>query len=143
VGVPVVVHGQGWTDLLPVDAVSSKGIQNDELGASYAAAGVVLNDHWDDMRRDGFVSNRLMDAAASGTRVVSDSLPGVDLTAMFHGLVRTFEDEADVARLLAHRDELFPAAGGRAVAARRVAEEHSFDARAEVLLSDVLARLNR
>jgi hypothetical protein len=143
VGVPVVVHGQGWSELLPDGTVSSKGIDNAELGAAYAAAAVVLNDHWEDMRRDGFVSNRLMDAAATGTRVVSDRVPGVDLTAMFHGLVQTFDDEADLARILATRDERFPAAGGRAVAARRVAEEHSFDARAEVLLADVVARLPR
>ena len=142
-GVPVVVHGQGWTDLLPAGTVSSKGIDNLELGAAYAAAGIVLNDHWDDMRREGFVSNRLMDAAATGTRVVSDSVPGVDLDAMFHGLVRAFEDEEELATILASRDELFPPAGGRAAAARRVADEHSFDARAAVLLDDVLGCLQR
>ena len=142
-GVPVTVHGQGWTDLLPPGTVRSKGIDNAELGAAYAAAGTVLNDHWDDMRREGFVSNRLMDAAASGTRVVSDSVPGVDLSQMFHGLVVAFEDDAELARILAGREELFPVAGGRAAAARKVAEEHSFDARAEVLLDDVLGRLQR
>ena len=142
-GVPVVVHGQGWAELLPPGTVSSKGIDNAELGAAYAAAGVVLNDHWDDMRREGFVSNRLMDAAASGARVVSDRVPGVDLTEMFHGLVQVFVDDADLARVLATRDELFPPAGGRAAAARKVADEHSFDARAAVLLRDVLTRLQR
>jgi len=75
--------------------------------------------------------------------VCSGRLPAVDLAEHFHRLVRTLEDEDDLAHLLAHRDELFPAAGARSVAARKVAEEHSFDVRAQVLLDDVLARLRR
>ena len=33
---------------------------------------MVLNDHWEDMRAEGFLSNRLFDAVASGARVVTD-----------------------------------------------------------------------
>lgn len=133
-GVEVAVHGSGWEPLIGAGRVASRFVPNDELGARYAAAGLVLNDHWEDMRQRGFVSNRLMDAAASGARVASDPLPGIDLTAMFSGLVRTYTDEHELAALVRDRDEVYPDAEGRRAAAAKVAAEHSFDARAERLL---------
>jgi hypothetical protein len=133
-GIDVTVHGQGWSSMIGADAVASRLVDNRELGAMYAAAGLVLNDHWEDMRLTGFVSNRLMDAAASGARVASDEIPGLDLAALFGGLVQTWTDEHGLARIVRDRDSLFPSGDDRVRAAERVAAEHSFDARAEVLL---------
>lgn len=137
----VAVHGRGWNDVLPPELIHSQLVDNADLGALYAAAGVVLNDHWEDMRLTGFVSNRLMDAAASGARVVSDSIPGLDLPTMFHGLVQTFETDADMARLLADRATVFPDDAQRVAAAEAVAGEHSFDARATIIIDDAVAVL--
>lgn len=137
-GVPVTVHGAGWNEMLPGGWVSSRLVDNAELGALYTAAGLVLNDHWEDMRLTGFVSNRLMDAAAAGARVASDEIPGLDLTALFGGLVRTFDGPASLARLVRERETLYPAGEERRRAAERVAAEHSFDARAEVLLTEAV-----
>ncbi len=141
-GIDVTVHGAGWSSMIGADAVASRLVDNRELGAMYAAAGLVLNDHWEDMRLTGFVSNRLMDAAASGARVASDEIPGLDLTALFGGLVQTWTDEHDLARIVRDRDALFPSGDDRVRAAERVAADHSFDARAEVLL-DQAVRLAR
>ena len=141
-GIDVTVHGAGWSSMIGADAVASRLVDNRDLGALYAAAGLVLNDHWEDMRLTGFVSNRLMDAAASGARVASDEIPGLDLTALFGGLVQTWTDEHDLARIVRDRDSLFPSGDDRVRAAERVAAEHSFDARAEVLL-DHAVRLAR
>ena len=103
---------------------------------AYARAGVVLNDHWADMRAGGFVSNRLFDAVACGARVLSDDLPGVDLDALFAGSVRTVapDDVVAVRTLLADVGSSWPDDRTRAATAARVREEHSFDARAEALL---------
>ena len=60
--------GPAWS---PTRSCAGRSIPNRRLAAAYAGAGVVLNDHWDDMRAGGFVSNRLFDAVASGARVVS------------------------------------------------------------------------
>ncbi|MDQ4052737.1 MAG: glycosyltransferase [Actinomycetota bacterium] len=133
-GIDVTVHGSGWSSMLPAGAVASRLVDNRDLGALYAAAGVVLNDHWEDMRLTGFVSNRLMDAAATGARVASDEIPGLDLTALFGGLVQTWRDEHDLARIVRERETLFPSGEERVRAAEKVAAEHSFDARAEILL---------
>jgi spore maturation protein CgeB len=128
--------------MIGADAVASRLVDNRDLGALYAAAGLVLNDHWEDMRLTGFVSNRLMDAAASGARVASDEIPGLDLAVLFGGLVQTWSDQHDLARIVRERDSLFPSGDDRVRAAERVAAEHSFDARAAVLL-DHAVRLVR
>ncbi|MEO9324932.1 glycosyltransferase [Nocardioides sp. C4-1] len=138
-GLPVAVYGSGWEDIIGEDSVTSTFIANDQLGALYGAAGLVLNDHWDDMRLSGFVSNRLMDAAASGARVASDALPGVDLDALFHGLVQTYEGAEGLKRLAEDRASIFPMGDQRLEAAQRVASEHSFDARSGTLLEAALA----
>jgi hypothetical protein len=142
-GLAVTVHGAGWHDILPEGAVTSLLVDNADLGRLYAAAGVVLNDHWEDMRAAGFVSNRLMDAAAAGARVASDDVPGVDLHALFHGLVRPWHGQDDLARIVAERDTLFPTAAERVLAAERVGAENSFDARAGVLLDEAVHQWRR
>ena len=91
-GAEVEVHGEGWPNL----TVASRQVPNAELGRLYASAGVVLNDHWADMRRDGFVSNRLFDAAACGARALSYDVAGA--SELFGGLVRTFTEPAEVGR---------------------------------------------
>ena len=58
--------GRAWS---PTRSSPAGRSPTTELAAAYAGAGVVLNDHWDDMRAGGFVSNRLFDAVASGARV--------------------------------------------------------------------------
>lgn len=140
IGAPLTIHGVGWEQFVDPAAIASTFVANADLGRLYASASVVLNDHWEDMRRDGFVSNRLFDAAAAGARVVSDDVVGLpdDLGA----LVRFFHDEDELRRLLDERDTLFPAADERRALAERVGVAHSFDARA-VTLAETAARLVR
>jgi GT2 family glycosyltransferase len=133
-GLDVTVHGSGWERFLDPGAVASTFVPNDELGALYGSAGVVLNDHWDDMRDGGFVSNRIMDAASAGARIASDQVVGVDLESTFHGLVRTYASPAELHDLVRRRDVHYPDARERVAAAARVAEEHSFARRAATLL---------
>ena len=137
-GATVTLHGAGWDDLVPAGTVASRHVDNAEVGRLYASAGVVLNDHWEDMRRDGFLSNRLFDAAACGARIISDDVPG--LTEVFGDQVQVFRDEHDMALLLAERDTVFPDAAARRALAERIRSEHSFDARAGELL-DAAVRL--
>ena len=73
-GLPLAVYGDLWSGLVPDEMVHGRSIPNDQLAAAYRSAGVVLNDHHDAMRADGFVSNRLFDAVASGARVVTDPI---------------------------------------------------------------------
>jgi hypothetical protein len=130
-GLPLAVYGDLWAGLVPDEVVVARSIPNDELSAAYAAAGVVLNDHWEDMRDEGFVSNRLFDAVASGARVVTDGVAG--LANLFGDSVQVYRDPQDLARL-AGDPGLFGGLAARRETAERVRREHSFTARAETLL---------
>ena len=137
-GVDVAVYGGQWEPFLAPLARTVRGrfIPNDRLAAAYRSAGVVLNDHWDDMRTEGFVSNRLFDAAAAGARVVSDHVEGVE--ELFGGLVRTYRTPAELVALVEQAPDGFPAEPQRSELARQVGREHSFDARAATLLEHAL-----
>ena len=129
----VSVYGVGWQEYLPTDRIAGEFVPNAELPAMYAAAGVVLNDHHRDMAMSGFLSNRLFDAVASGVRVLSDRAVGLEET--FGSAVVVFGDEDELVRLLARPvEEVFASRADRLAHAARIAREHSFDARASILI---------
>ena len=133
-GLPLAVYGDLWSGLVPDEVVRSRSIPNDALAAAYGSAGVVLNDHHEPMRVDGFVSNRLFDAVASGARVITDPVDG--LAELFGPSVQTYQTPEDLARLatLADPDAVFGDLALRRAAADRVRTEHSFAARAARLI---------
>lgn len=88
-GLGPAVHGSGWEVLVAPGAICADYVPFESLPTVYASAEVVLNDHWETMRRWGFVSNRLFDVLACGTPVVSDDLPEVH--ELFGDLVPTWE----------------------------------------------------
>ena len=125
----VAIYGVGWPDYLPTERIAGEFLPNDRLPAAYASAGIVLNDHWPQMAQEGFLSNRLFDAAATGTRVLSDEAQG--LREVFGDGIVTWRDEAELTSLLRRpREEVFPSREQRRELAAHIAREHSFDARA-------------
>lgn len=139
-GIGLDVYGTGWEDTGFASHVVARKAANADLGRLYAEAGVVLNDHWTDMRRLGFVSNRLFDAVACGARVLSDSIQGAD--ELFGGSVRFCASPADAEQLLREPfDSNWPSLDERLATAQRVRAEHSFDQRARVLLDHAISAL--
>ena len=65
-GIDVEIHGRGWENFVDSRFIASEYLSGTDVGAAYRSANVVLNDHWADMARDGFLSNRLFDAVAAG-----------------------------------------------------------------------------
>ena len=115
-----------------------------ELGAAYRSAGIVRCDHGDQMRADGFLSRRLFDAAAAGARVLTDDVSG--LGDLFGRSVQVARSPEDLARLTRPEDfdAIYGDDGERRRVAARVAADHSFEARARVLLQAALdARAKR
>ena len=95
----LAVFGGRWTpDLLDPRYLRGDGIPNEELATYYSAADIVLNDHWSDMAEQGFISNRLYDAAASGAFVISDNVEGI--AEEFDGGVVTFETGEELHALI-------------------------------------------
>jgi len=87
------VYGGNWDGLVPAKNIAGITIPNDELGAYYRSAGVVLNDHWDDMASNGILSNRAFDVLASGRPLITDRINGFpsDLEDLVY-----FYDDPDV-----------------------------------------------
>lgn len=139
IGAELTLHGNDWTEFVEREQIASGGVANEEVGALYASARVVLNDHHLDMRRDSFASNRLFDAAACGARILSDRIDGLEET--FSGLVLPFDNEHELARLVAPPYDAFPDNETRRRIATRIIAEHSFDKRAETLIDDAVRRL--
>lgn len=142
VELPLTVYGSGWEGRIPPALVRDTYYPNEDLGRLYASAKVVLNDHWPDMARMGFVSNRVFDVLGAGGVVVSDPVPGME--ELFGDLVPTYSSAAElddlVTSLLA--DEPRRREIGRRGAAL-VADHHTMDQRADVLatwLRDGIAR---
>ena len=133
-GLDVTVWGDGWSGLVPEGVVRGESLSSESLPAAYRSARVVLNDHWSDMAREGFLSNRVFDALAAGAAVVSDDVPGLRET--FGEDVRTYTTPEDLRQAVAEVGDESQAV--RTARATRVAAAHSFDARARVLLDTVL-----
>jgi hypothetical protein len=134
-GIDIAIYGDDWEQFLGAGVVRSMFMPNDRLPSAYRSARIVLNDHWADMRESGFISNRLFDAAATGARVVSDPVAGLE--SLFSGLVRTYESREDLARLILSDDGWPDAARARELA-QAIGAQHSFDRRAETLLDAAL-----
>ncbi|HEY8637257.1 MAG TPA: glycosyltransferase [Candidatus Limnocylindrales bacterium] len=129
----LAIYGRDWTpELVEQRFVKGEVVKNTELARYYSAADIVLNDHWDDMRIEGFISNRLYDALACAAFVISDAVDGIG--AEFDGAVKTYGSRAELEPLIARylddpegRQRL--AAHGRTI----VLERHTFDHRVQVL----------
>lgn len=138
---PRIFGDDGWEQFVDPSLVVAKVLHNDDVPAEYASARIVLNDHWRDMAAFGFLSNRLFDAAAAGARIVSDDAAG--LQAVFGGQVQTYSSIAELRDLLDAESPRWPSDDEIKASAHDVRRKHSFDARARVLLSDVIAIRDR
>lgn len=137
-GLDLGIVGAKWQGLVDDRHLLTDHVPNEQLPALYRSAGVVLNDHWADMRRRGFLSNRLFDLAACAAPVVSDEIEGLD--QVFGGLVRTYREPPELAaaveEVLAAKDRERAA---RLDLAHLVRERHTFAARARTLSDAAVA----
>lgn len=141
-GTPIAVYGEHWEEFLPPEAIAGTYVPNEILRRYYRSAAWALNDHWADMRDLGFVSNRVFDVLASGGRLLTDEIEGLD------EITRTVLPERGLARFRSAEEldaVLAEESGARyddtslRALSDYVRKEHSFGARAQVLLEDVLA----
>lgn len=138
-GVEFSVYGGMWEGILPPHMVRATYIPNARLRHYYSGARVVLNDHWSDMRSQGFISNRLFDAGACGATIVSDDMQAC--RALFGDAVHYYNTPenlaAGVARL--QRGKTNTDKGGKRLRELIVAH-HTFQHRVDDILQ-VVARL--
>ncbi len=142
-GHPPALYGAGWQLVAPEHAVAEH-VSPQRLRRVYSSCDVLLNDHWADMRRHGFIANRVFDALACEAFVLSDALPGLEQE--LPGTVETYRDADELLRKL---DEWLPAerdaerrARGRAGRAAVLAG-HTADHRATEVAEAVGAAISR
>lgn len=132
------LYGVGWKEYVAASQIKAEFLANDQLPSAYASAHVVLNDHHQFMADTGFLSNRLFDAAATGTRIISD--PALGLAEVFGDHVRTYSSVEELASIASDVESAFPNQEERLKFASEIAEKHSFAARAKDLIAFVKAK---
>ncbi|MFP5310480.1 MAG: glycosyltransferase [Actinomycetes bacterium] len=139
-GLPVRVWGRDWERFLPPGVLAGRFVPNEVLPVAYASVGVLLNDHWDDMREWGIISNRVFDALACGVTIVSDDVP--ELEDLLPGLVTRWDGVSPLTEVVRS------AAAASDETARRARREavlagHTFDDRAATIVEHVAPLLQR
>lgn len=136
----LAVYGKNWKKMIPKQYVKGDHIANDELFLHYGSADILLNDHWDDMREQGFVSNRIYDALACGAFIVTDKVEAMGELINYLEVYETPEDlKKSLDYHMNHSEE-------RHEKARKgmkfVIENHTFEQRAKVF-SDTISILTK
>jgi hypothetical protein len=135
-GIKPTIYGKDWDRFVPSELIAGEFVANSEIAALYRSTGVVLNDHWDDMANQGFYSNRLFDAVASGGRVVSDQVDGIE--QVFAGGVKPYNTPIELAELCnADNRGIWGTQSEIVERANSIGQKHSFDQRAKELVQAV------
>jgi spore maturation protein CgeB len=95
-GFPITIYGPNW----PNGVALKDYVDNDELYKYYSSAKIVLNDTRPDMKEYGFISNRIFDATACGTLVISDYLPAIE--EAYGDTVPMYKTEEELVNLLTY-----------------------------------------
>ncbi len=129
---PLALHGGGWDGIVPPGMVRGVVVGNAELPELYARHMLLLNDHWDSMRENGFLSNRLFDGSAVGTPILTDPVAG--LAEIFGDTIATAATPEDFAAQVRDCMERPARWLDRAARARAIVlGAHTFDHRAAIL----------
>ena len=133
-GADLSIFGDGWGQFVPEKYIKADFLDNEQVPGAYGAASIVLNDHWEDMRLEGFLSNRLFDAVGAGARVISDDMAGQ--SEIFGGSVVEYHSSEQLAEMLGSTS-IWPDKSTLRRNAEDVHQSHSFHHRAQTLLRNV------
>ncbi|MDN4639293.1 hypothetical protein QCD70_03455 [Agreia sp. PsM10] len=133
-GAAIDIYGPNWTQFIDAVHIRADSLDNARTPAAYRSARVVLNDHWADMRREGFLSNRLFDAVGAGAVVVSDDIAG--LAETFGRSVVPYSSVPHLRNLLSP-DYPWPSEEDRRRTAASIHAHHSFEVRGRQLTESI------
>jgi len=92
------VYGAGWTGIIDSEYIKGENIPNNMLRQAYSSCKILLNDHWEDMRELGFISNRIFDAIACGSIVISDNVEGIN--ELFPNRIFTYNTKEELDQII-------------------------------------------
>jgi len=88
------IYGSNWEKFVDHKYIRAQNIPNGDLYTYYNRAKIVLNDHWDDMREKGFISNRIFDVSACGKFILTDDVQGLE--DIFGDAIVVYKDKEDL-----------------------------------------------
>ena len=95
-GISIAVYGKGWEQYIPATLIKGEYVDNNQLRYFYSNAAIVLNDHWPEMREQGFISNRVFDVSACNGFIISDHISALE--KIYSGAVTTYTSEQDLVK---------------------------------------------
>lgn len=125
------IYGSGWKPFISDKRLKGKKVPNSVLGEFYASSRLVLCDHWEDMRRLGYISNRVFDVLAVGGNLAVDPVEGLS-DLLPREAYKVYSNGEELASLVKNSEEVN--LDRRAEIAAYIAENHSFDARARTIM---------
>lgn len=140
---PLKIWGRNWARWPDAQRrVVADYIDNEILGETYGKARMTLNDHWPDMRSNGFINNRIYDVLACGLPVISDYHPA--LAQRFGNVIAYYDAGASLQKVanqfVLEYPRLFDAVQREA---ENVLVRDTFQARVDELLALVETRMQR
>lgn len=94
----VKIWGWGWKGIIPDEWYGGEYYENENLNELYASSKIALNDHHNDMRKEGFINPRILDVLASGGFVISDRVQGIE--DIFGNSVPVYDTPEELHRLI-------------------------------------------
>ena len=130
----LTVYGRHWEEFPVQEYVVQDYIDNNEVGQAYHDAKILLNDHWDDMREYGIISNRIFDAFSAGAFVISDEVPGME--ELLEGNVVTYTSPDDLKEKIAYYMEHDEERDAKSRAGQKIVRtQHTFANRVENIIN--------
>lgn len=131
------IWGRGWTAPEVEPMLQAKYIDNSNVGNLYRGAKIVLCDHMEPMRVGGYISNRIFDALACGSAVISDHIAGLpDEFKQDVFLCQTSEDFSNAVQTIEAETEA--EAAERKERVRSLLQKHSLFVRAKEISEKLL-----
>lgn len=131
------IYGTKWESILPPEMIKGGFIKNTDLRKYYSGCKILLNDHWQDMADEGYISNRIFDALACGAVILTDRVKGIE--EVFPEGLFYYDTPDEMAEQIAWIREHYEEAKAMAIKnSREVLEKHTFDHRAERILEVIM-----
>lgn len=135
-GLEFSIYGKDWNRFGQKKRIVASSIANEELPALYHKARFTLNDHWQDMKRMGYINNRVFDCLAAGLPVISDDFP--ELRALCGDALMYYHDQASLQEALRKMETDYADIAARQQHLwRMIRNSFSFESRAHALLDMV------
>ena len=95
---PMSLYGKFWDKYIDIKYIKGEYIDNNDLHKYYSNADIVLNDTNENMKSQGFVSNRIYDVTSCKAFVMSDYMP--EIQKVYGDVIPMYRTEKEFCNLV-------------------------------------------